>query len=176
MMDPKLQALIDRQEILDVLYQYAHACDRSDEPRIADVYHPEARDNHGQYNGPGKKFAKVVCDGNRERDTMSHLMGQSQIRIDGDRAGAETYFNATIARMEGGERKIDMMGGRYIDKLERRDGRWRISDRICTCEWSMTLAIENEWQRGTGFVCGSYDESDPSYEFLGLKKQPEPAE
>ena len=107
---------------------------------------------------------------------MSHLMGQSQIRIDGDRAGAEPYFNATIARMEGGERKIDMMGGRYIDKLERRDGQWRISDRICTCEWSMTLAIENEWQRGTGFVCGSYDESDPSYEFLGLKKQPEPAE
>ena len=174
-MDPRLQALIDRQDILDVLHQYAHACDRSDEARIADVYHSEARDNHGQYHGLGKDFAKVVCDGNMtDRDTMSHLMGQSQITIDGDKAGAETYFNATIARMADGERYVDMMGGRYIDKLERRDGRWRISDRICTCEWSMTLKVENEWQRDRGFVCGSFDTRDPSYEFLGLVER-EPA-
>jgi hypothetical protein len=167
-MDPKLQALIDRQDILDVMHQYAHACDRSDEPRIADVYHPEAQDNHGLYNGPGKKFAKVVCDSNAEHDTMSHLMGQSQIKIDGDKAGAETYFNATIARMDGDVRYIDMMGGRYVDTLQRRDGQWRISDRVCTCEWSMTLRVESEWQRDAGFVCGTYDKSDVSYPVLGL--------
>ena len=170
-MDPRLQALIDRQDILDVLHQYAHACDRSDEPRIADVYHPEARDNHGQYDGPGREFAKIVCDGNAERDTMSHLMGQSQIKIFGDEAGAETYFNATLSRIEDGERYIDMMGGRYIDKLERRDGQWRIADRICTCEWSFTSKVENEWQRDGGFVCGTFDKSDPSYAFLRLAQR-----
>jgi hypothetical protein len=149
-MDPRLQALIDRAEILDVLHQYVHGCDRSDEPRIADIYHPEAQDNHGQYQGSGRKFAKVVCDGNQtDRDTMSHLLGQSTIHLDGDKAGAETYFNATVARMEGDVRYIDMMGGRYIDKLERReDGKWRVQDRVCTSEWSMTLKVENEWQRG----------------------------
>jgi hypothetical protein len=173
-MDPRLQALIDRQDILDVLFQYAHACDRGDEPRIVEVYHPDAKDNHGHYQGTGHDFARVVCEGNKERDTMSHLLGQSQITIDGDRAGAETYYNATLARREGDVKYVDMMGGRYIDKLERRDGQWRISDRVCTCEWSMTMRVENEWHADGTFVCGTYDRNDLSYPVLGLAER-EPA-
>lgn len=168
-MDPRLQALIDRQEILDVLHQYAHGADRADEPRMADVYHPEAWDNHGSYNGNGREFAKQVCGrGPTERETMSHLLGQSQIKIDGDTAGTETYFNATIQRRVDDVRYIDMMGGRYVDKLERRDGQWRITDRVCTCEWSMTLKVENEWHERGLFVQGTFDKSDVSYRVLGL--------
>ena len=108
-MDPKLQAVIDRAEILEVLHQYVHACDRSDEPRLIDTYHPEARDNH------------------------------------------------------------DMMGGRYIDKLERReDGKWRVQDRVCTCEWSFTMKVEHEWHKDGKFVCGTFDKTDLSYPVLGL--------
>ena len=170
-MDPRLQALIDRQEILDVMHQYVLGCDRNDQARIEDVYHPEAQDNHGQYKGPGKAFAKQVCDGNAERDSMSHHLGQSTINIKGDSAGAETYYQATIARMEGDVRYLDMMGGRYVDKFERRDGQWRILDRVCTCEWSMTLRVENEWHRDSGVYFGKWDKSDIAYEFLGLDQE-----
>jgi len=170
-MDPRLQALIDRQEILDVMHQYVLGCDRNDQARIEDVYHPEAQDNHGQYKGPGKAFAKQVCDGNAERDSMSHHLGQSTINIKGDSAGAETYYQATIARMEGDVRYLDMMGGRYVDKFERRDGQWRILDRVCTCEWSMTVRVENEWHRDSGFYFGKWDKSDIAYEFLGLDQE-----
>lgn len=168
-MDPKLQALIDRAEILDVLHQYVHACDRSDQPRVVDVYHPDSFDNHGAYQGDGHTFAKVVCDGNAERETMSHLLGQSTIRVDGDRAGAETYFIATVTRFENGERHLDQMGGRYIDTLERRDGRWKIKDRVCTCEWSVTSRIEKQWHPDGQFVRGSFDRGDPSYRVLGIR-------
>jgi SnoaL-like domain len=168
--DPKLQAVIDRAEILDVLHQYVHACDRSDEPRLIDTYHPDARDNHGGYQGTGHAFAKVVCEGNRQRKTMSHLLGQSTIHLNGDKAGAETYFNATVARDDGGIRYLDMMGGRYIDKLERReDGKWRVQDRVCTCEWSFTMKVEHEWHKDGQFVCGTFDKTDPSYPVLGLR-------
>ena len=167
-MDPRLQALIDRQDILDVLHQYVHGCDRSNEPRIAEVYLPGAMDNHGLFQGTGEELAKFVCDSNPQYTTMSHLLGQSTIHIDGDKAGAETYFNATIARMDGEVRIVDMMGGRYVDQLERHDDKWKISDRVCTCEWSYTMRVENEWQRGAGFVQGSFDKIDPSYAALGL--------
>jgi len=170
-MDPRLQALIDRQDILDVLHQYVHGCDRGDGPRIAEVYLPGAWDNHGLFQGTGQDLAKFVCDSHDQYDTMSHLLGQSTIRIDGDKAGAETYFNATIARMEGDVRYLDMMGGRYVDKFERRDGQWRILDRVCTCEWSMTLRVENEWHRDSGFYFGKWDKSDIAYEFLGLDQE-----
>ena len=167
-MEPRLQALIDRAEILDVLHQYAHASDRSDEARIADTYHPDSFDNHGPYQGDGRTFAKVICDGDVERETMSHLLGQSTIHVDGDAAGAETYFQATIKRSKGDERWIDMMGGRYIDRLERREGKWRVKHRVCTCEWSTTLRVEYDWQRDAGFVCGTQDKTDLSYAVLGL--------
>jgi hypothetical protein len=167
-MDPRLQALIDRQEILDVLHQYAHGCDRGDEPRMADVYHLQSWDNHGSYKGDGRAFAKQVCGHTEDRETMSHLLGQSQIKIDGDSAGSETYFNATIQRRVDDVRYIDMMGGRYVDKLERRDGQWRILDRVCTCEWSMTLKVEDEWHARGEFVQGTWDKTDPSYKTLGI--------
>ena len=59
-MDPRLQALIDRQDILDVLHQYVHGCDHGDEPRIAAVYRPGAWDNHGLFQGTGEDLAKFV--------------------------------------------------------------------------------------------------------------------
>jgi len=167
-MDARLQALIDRAEILDVLHQYVHACDRSDTPRIADVYHPDSFDNHGTYQGDGHRFAEVVVESNKQFTTMSHLLGQSTIRVDGDSAGAETYFIATIAREQDGEPYLDQMGGRYIDTLERRDGKWRIKSRVCTCEWSVTTKVENEWHANSGFVRGTFDRGDPSYKALGL--------
>ena len=167
-MDPRLQRLIDRQDILDVLHQYAHAADRADEPRLVDVYHPESWDNHGSYKGDGRAFAKRVCENSGERETMSHLMGQSQITVDGDSAGAETYFNATIQRLVDDVHYIDMMGGRYVDRLERRDGQWRILDRVCTCEWSFTTRVEDEWHERGEFVQGTFDRNDVSYKVLGL--------
>lgn len=167
-MDPRLQALIDRQEILDVLHQYVRGCDRCDEPTIAATYHPGAWDNHGSYQGTGHDFAKVVCTNNGERETMSHLLGQSVITINGDSAGSETYFNATIQRRVDDVRFIDMMGGRYIDKLERRDGQWRVLDRVCTCEWSFTTRVEDEWHARGEFVQGTWDKTDKSYAVLGI--------
>ena len=30
---------------------------------------------------------------------------------------------------------MTVAGGRYLDRLERRDGRWAIAARVCTAEW-----------------------------------------
>ena len=30
---------------------------------------------------------------------------------------------------------MTVVGGRYVDRLERRDGRWAIAVRVCTAEW-----------------------------------------
>ena len=31
---------------------------------------------------------------------------------------------------------MTLSGGRYVDRLERRDGRWAIVDRVCVVEWN----------------------------------------
>ena len=52
--DPEVQALVDKQAILEVLTRYCRALDRGDAALIASAYHPDAVDDHG-----GKTFARV---------------------------------------------------------------------------------------------------------------------
>jgi hypothetical protein len=35
----------------------------------------------------------------------------------------------------------------------------------------MTLRVENEWHRDSGFYFGKWDKSDIAYEFLGLDQE-----
>jgi hypothetical protein len=64
-----------------------------------------------------------------------HFMGNQLVEIDGDRAGTETYAIAHhFADAEGRDERI-VMGVRYLDDLERRDGRWVIVHRRAISDW-----------------------------------------
>ncbi len=39
-----------------------------------------------------------------------------------------------MIRIDGAE-KLRLTGGRYVDRLERRDGEWRIAERVVVLEW-----------------------------------------
>ena len=59
---------------------------------------------------------------------------------------------------------MTLMGGRYLDRLERRDGTWRIALRRCTIEWSMSGdASLLDSGAFAGFIKGTWDRTDPSY-------------
>jgi hypothetical protein len=59
------------------------------------------------------------------------------LAIDRDTANAETYFIAYHAyRSDAGAHRLTQFGGRYLDRLERRDGRWGIVDRLVVHDWS----------------------------------------
>ena len=53
----KIQELIDRQEIYDVLIRYCQGVDRCDVNLIKSVYHEDAQDGHGMFKGRGLDFA-----------------------------------------------------------------------------------------------------------------------
>jgi hypothetical protein len=167
-MDERLQKLIDRFEIIDVLNEYVHGCDRLDEPRMAGVYWPDSWDDHGPDKCEGPEFSRRIIATLQNKSLMcSHQLGQSIIHVDGDVAGAETYFIASV-RFPGDPETLNQMGGRYVDQLERRAGRWRIKHRTCIREWSITLPVEQDWLKQAGFVEGVRARSDPSYQTLGL--------
>ena len=69
-----------------------------------------------------------------------------------------------------------LMGGRYLDRLERRDGAWGIALRRCTIEWALTgdgsLLRSGAFE---GFLKGRWDGSDLSYT-RPLQVDSEPAE
>lgn len=56
--------------------------------------------------------------------------------IDGDRAEGEVYVLSYYRYDENGVPMIVVVGGRYLDKYERRDGKWGIAHRVAMEDWS----------------------------------------
>ena len=64
-------------------------------------------------------------------DQTHHLLGNILIHIVGDNADVESYVHA-LHRVQrpGGEPYDVVIAGRYVDRMQRRDGEWRIFRRI----------------------------------------------
>ena len=166
----RLQEMWDHHEIRQLLATYCHGCDRSDETEMASVYCGESWDDHGENKCDGKEFARRTISGSDGiYDLVSHVLGQSLIKVDGDKAGTETYFIATVRFTDDGGKVIHHMGGRYVDTLEREDGAWRIKKRLCVREWSYSQSVDADWLADSGFIETRRGPSDVSWEALGLK-------
>jgi hypothetical protein len=81
------------------------------------------------------------------KDTQ-HLLGQTHIELDGDRARAETHV-FSYHRVDAGAGDHDTcIGGRYLDQLEKRDGEWRIVDRVMLYDWEQDWGAAADWSKG----------------------------
>ncbi len=169
-MDPRLQELLDHHEIRQLLAMYCHACDRADEVAMAATYCADSWDDHGKRKMGGAQFSwETVEESLRTTTVVSHQLGQSLIRVDGDEGGAETYFIATVVypKAEGGN-ILNQLGGRYVDTLRREGGKWLIGKRLCVREWSASHPIEQDWLAGGGFIETRRGAADESWAVLGF--------
>jgi hypothetical protein len=169
-MEDRLREMLDHHDIRTLLAEYCHGCDRHDYLRMADTYHDDSWDDHGNYKLPGKEFAVEAITANlKDANMLMHHLGQSLIRVDGDEAGADTYFIASVSTTEDGKEVINQIAGRYVDRLERLAGKWKIKTRVCVREWSISLPVDRDWLTGHDFVTGKRSGSDPSYPALGIE-------
>jgi hypothetical protein len=162
-MDKRLQAMLDHYEITNVLKEYSRGCDRGDEPRMASVYAKDGMDDHGSYHGSGVDFAKRTVGRMKPGDALTHLLGQTIVKVNGDKAGAETYFIAT-SKKEGSD-TLNQLGGRFVDSLVRENGQWKIKHRIVMHDWSVAHAHTVPWL--TDFPQAQNSNDDPSFAVLG---------
>jgi len=156
-----LQRLLDKEAIREASLRYTRGIDRHDDEIFASAYHEGAIDDHGAYIGPYEGF---IHHANTVHglywDVHHHFITNQTIDLDGDTAHVETYFLAALRRKGG---PVDMVGGRYVDRFERRDGRWAVADRVCLVEWNGELAQTQAATDFEIFVRGAWDRSDPSY-------------
>lgn len=158
----QLQRLIDKDAIRDCVLAYARGLDREDETILLSGFHPHACDDHGSYIGPISKFTGRASATRHRWDVYQHHVTNQTIDIEGDGAHAETYFFANLVRPDG---HIDLTGGRYIDRLERIEGRWGIAERVTVVEWGATIPPEQTgWLPPGLFIPATHDKDDPSYQ------------
>lgn len=173
-----LTELLDRDAIERCLKDYSRAVDRLDRDLLLSLYHPDAIDDHGIFVGGPEAFADWVIDMHtRTHLSHQHCQFNSTIDLDGDTAHVETYFMFVGLNRTGPT--FAMSGGRYIDRMEKRDGKWAIAARICVRDWapldtapdsldqSELTAVKNlpeaviEMMRSGAQI--ARDPSDPSY-------------
>lgn len=135
---PEVQALVDRQAIWDCLNRYSRGIDRRDRDLLMSVYHEDAWDDHAVFCGPAAAFADWAYDyHNKYQTAHHHYILNHSCELEGDVAHTETYYMFAGVNREGPETILS--GGRYLDRFEKRDGRWAVAARKCLIEWSGML-------------------------------------
>jgi len=164
---PELQELIDRQKIHDCIVRYCSGVDRFDREMVRGVYHADAMDDHGAFVGPVEAFIDwAFAYHAKYQHTHKHYVLNHRCELDGDTAHTETYWLFSGKNQIGPG--LTLSGGRYIDRFEKRDGRWAIAARKCVIEWNGALGEFPMPQEAldayaaTGVA--SRDKNDPSYE------------
>lgn len=171
--ETRLQEMWDYHEIRQLLATYCHGCDRADTAMMASVYCEESWDDHGPNKADGRAFAKLILEEARTSTrVMSHQLGQSLIRVTGDVAGSETYFVATLRADIAEGDLMTQLGGRYVDRLEREAGAWKIKERLCVFDWTTAGLVEPSNLERAGFILGTRGAGDVSWTKLGLAPEP----
>jgi hypothetical protein len=163
----QIRKLVDRQAILDCIVRYCRGVDRMDRELLISAYHSDAIDDHGLFVGGPEAFADyfLAFHGENQSSTQ-HIITNHSCELEGDMAHCETYW--LFAAMNNQGPALSLGGGRYIDRMERREGRWAIAARKCLMDWQgvpgeydLTPA---QFQMTLGAGPTARDRSDPSYE------------
>ena len=176
MTDPdRLQLLLDKQEITEVIHLYCRALDRRDEELLRTVFHPNSTHDHGPYEGPSSDFCKFVMKGFSTIGATQHQVGSILIDLQGDIAYAETYWVAfhripenqsegdVLFKSHGKDEDL-FIGGRYVDRFERRNGVWKIAHRFGVHDWQRwETASERDFLDLPEIKRGRQDKQDRAY-------------
>src|ERR1700730_3976246 len=138
----RLEQLLERQDILDCLIRFSRGMDRFDRALFLSAFHPDAVIAAGEFVGnPVALYDWASKLHEQGQAATHHNLLNHTCDIAGDTAHTETYY-LFVGRNRDDTNWI--AGGRYIDRLQRRDGVWKIALRTNAIEWSgmvPTMAI-----------------------------------
>ena len=130
----RMDRLLDRQDILGCLTRFSRGIDRFDRELFLSAFHPDAVIAAGDFvGGPTDLYTWASTMHEQGQVATHHNLLNNSCDIDGDTAHSETYY---LFAARNRDETNWLAGGRYLDRLERRDGTWRITVRTNVIEWS----------------------------------------
>lgn len=152
----RLQELLDKQAIYEVLCRYCRGVDRMDRALTDSCFWPGAIDIHvGKeklYTGTAQEFFDSEWEGFKEFTASQHHLCNHLAQVRGDKAVAETYQFSLYWKRPGTEAARNVFNSnRYVDRFEKRGGEWRIVHRQLIRNFSCGIrpggfpTMENGW-------------------------------
>lgn len=167
-LEAALRELADKHEIEQVIAAHGRGIDRSDNALMSGCYHPGATVDYGVFTGPAAEFCAMVTGAPLDRPPTTHRTSNVWIKVNGEKAVAESYGLGYRDEEDEGGRMQRLMGGRYLDTLERRNGAWKIAHRTFVLDWNINLPWSMDMTRPqyAGLLLGGRRENDPPTRML----------
>lgn len=184
-LEARLDELESMEAIRQGLFRYAHATDCADVEMLRSCYHPDARDNHGVFNGNAMEFCDFILPEMQRYRSVRHTVTNPRIELRGDSAFVESYFfcvlvldvDADVVGSGGNEYVEQVSFGRYLDIWERRAGEWKIAHRQLVSDGRTNRLITDQPKPAAADpgTTGAWGKADPSCYGFDLKalKQPD---
>lgn len=167
----ELQALLDKQQIMELVYRYSRGVDRKDFALLRTLYTDDAMDDHGGlFRGSASDYIDWLEQVMQACEMTAHSVHNHLIGIESPtRAHGEVYVTA-YQRMYGGSEGLAelVQGLRYLDLYEKRNGVWQFARRTLINDWTQigTAFWDLEHPVMQGTPVGRTDIDDPSYQWL----------
>jgi hypothetical protein len=159
-----IEELLAKQEIQELSGTYMRGLDRLDAKLLRSVFHDDAETDYGFFQGGPDAFVAMAMNALRDHAANHHLLGQINVRLEGDVAFGEVYFQAFHRVTDGGKELDLFISGRYVDRYERRGGVWKIAFRAEVNDWARTEpAADVYFQTNTRSLRGARAPEDLSY-------------
>jgi ketosteroid isomerase-like protein len=172
MSSPDVQEMLDEYALRKLVHAYCRAVDRGDLDTVRDLYHDDADDSHGSFSsGSVDTFLRTLAETRPYIRSMQHHITTINFAIEGDVAEGEIYSIATHSFAAKDRDTEVVVGGRYLDKYEKRDGTWKFTARAIVTDWAhvhdpSNVDVSHPMTRDT--PRGSPGPDDPSHEFFSL--------
>lgn len=162
-----VDVLMDRRAIEDVVHTHARGHDRFDVDLMRAAYHDDGVDAHGAaaINSAADypQWANRIHAGGSQ--LCLHNITTHNCEIDGETAHVESYVLVGLLNPSG--TSVRFINGRYIDRMEKREGTWAIVLRRCTVDLLIagdaSILTLPQFKEG-GFIKGVRGEGDVSYQ------------
>lgn len=132
----------DQIEIGNLIRNWASWRDSGEWELLRRTMHPGAAITTTWFDGTGDAFIQACQASWRKGTTSRHVLGGTTVEINGRRALAQTGMAITVrAPLEGVD--VDVVcTGRFFDRVEKRDGAWRIAKRNLIYERDRLTPVE----------------------------------
>ena len=133
--------LLDREALRQLMVDYFCGVDDRDFERVAACFALDVRADYGQLYR-GREALIEFIRGVRFFHTMLHCMGQQLVELDGRHARMVTWAMLAHHGRKGDGETIEFhnSGSRYVDRLTREGGRWRVRERGGQATWPLAGA------------------------------------
>ena len=159
------QEALDRAALTDLVMRYCRGVDRRDFALVRALYWDDAVDRHGtMFEGGADAFVAWLPTIMAQFELTVHRVTNSVFAFDGNRAEGEHYAVA-YHRTHPPQRREIVIGGRFLDRYERRGEVWKFAERRLAFDHGEARDLDEAAfaELATQAATGTADRGDPSW-------------